>query len=178
MEALLEELDTPLASFTQLLDYYKFKKKTQDFSSRQDSSVDVFPRGICGSPVDWQRSDYSGIEELSLHELSSVLYDLLSRLPDKSKLGADPEEWRVVDQILKIRSLVFDCEEISFTSLFSRVSCKEELIVSFLAMLELMKIGELTVRQEGITAEEIFLRRRFKDEDRVEPVEAGISREE
>ena len=58
------------------------------------------------------------------------------------------EFWRVSDKLRQVRNLLSEKSRIPFKELFTSEKCREELIVTFLAILELMKIGEGKVMKD------------------------------
>ena len=70
--------------------------------------------------------------------------------PGAMKFGRiEKEEIKTSDRIEYIRSKVKTGTKISFRELISSQRSKMNIIVTFLAVLEMMKTGELKARQEG-----------------------------
>jgi segregation and condensation protein A len=67
------------------------------------------------------------------------------------------ENWRVSDKIRLIRSLIQNKQSFALEELFGPEKSRLECIVTFLAILELMKIGEIAVeKQESNTSILLF----------------------
>ena len=64
----------------------------------------------------------------------------------------------IEDKIETIKKMLFDKVRVSFSRLLSQASTKTEIIVSFLAVLELAKQKELVFEQDGLFSE-IHIRR-------------------
>jgi segregation and condensation protein A len=71
--------------------------------------------------------------------------------PIRSKFGTiEKEEVRIEDKMEEIKSSMKGLKGINFRTLLEAQASKINIIVTFMAVLELMKIGEITVRQEEI----------------------------
>ena len=95
------------------------------------------------------------LENVTLERIRAVFNDVMARSADKinqeaMKFGRiEKEEIRTSDRIDYIRSRVKTGTRISFRELISSQKSKMNIIVTFLAVLEMMKTGELKARQEG-----------------------------
>jgi segregation and condensation protein A len=76
---------------------------------------------------------------------------------EKARPQIQEENWRVGDKIRIIRRLLQEQKIISLVHLLSPEKSRPELIVIFLAILELMKIGELAVGREQETGRLVAL---------------------
>jgi len=73
------------------------------------------------------------------------------------------------DKIASIRSMIMDKARVSFSKLLASAETRTEIIVSFLAVLELAKQKELKFEQEGLFCE--IMIRRISEEDNMEIIE-------
>lgn len=64
----------------------------------------------------------------------------------QQKVIINPEKWRVCDKVKSIRDMKKNFSKVLISSLFADNSPKEELIVLFLAILELMKSQEVNIQ--------------------------------
>ncbi|MBQ9815702.1 MAG: segregation/condensation protein A [Lachnospiraceae bacterium] len=103
------------------------------------------------APVDLDRF----LENVTLERIRAVFDDVMARSADKINEAAmkfgriEKEEIKTSDRIEYIRSKVKTGTKISFRELISSQRSKMNIIVTFLAVLEMMKTGELKARQEG-----------------------------
>lgn len=135
------ELDPRFEIIHQLIEYNRFKEAAKELSEREQRQNAFFGRGISGPP---EVKKPLGIEHLTLQDLALIFQDILSKA--ENKLGViDEEVWRVGDKIKWIRSMLNEFEKIGLERLFSTEKSRDELIVTFLAILELMKLGELKI---------------------------------
>lgn len=77
------------------------------------------------------------------------------------------EEIKIEDKIESIRLQMKESKNLNFRQLLEKQSSKIEIVVTFLALLELMKMGDVLVEQEEI-GEEIFIRTKEKEAEKVE----------
>ena len=71
--------------------------------------------------------------------------------PIRSKFGTiEREEISIEDKMATIREDVRGLKGISFRTLLEVQASKINVIVTFMAVLELMKVGAITVRQEAL----------------------------
>jgi segregation and condensation protein A len=98
-----------------------------------------------------------GIQHLSLDDLASLFQQLLSKAEPKRSTVTE-EVWKVSDKITDLLSLLKNNKPIVFTSLFTPEKSREEWIVTFLALLELMKMGEACVGTHEATSEIVVFR--------------------
>ncbi len=139
-----EEMDASFEIIYKLLEYCRFKEAAKHLATREESQNILFGRGVHSLP---EPKKQLGIEHLTSENLSDLFREILAR--SKEGRGKIHEEtWRVSDKILQIRRQIKEGGRIAFGALYSTEKGKEELIVTFLAMLELMKIGDCFVGRE------------------------------
>lgn len=139
-----EDLDPSFEIIHKLLEYCHFKEAAKDLADREDKQSVFFNRGIHSLP---EAKKQLGIEHLSLEDLTSLFEGVLEKA-NSNKEKIEDEEWRVSDKIKGIRLLLKESSKIPFSRLFSSEKAKPELIVNFLALLELMKVGDCFVGKE------------------------------
>ena len=93
--------------------------------------------------------------DFNLDGLISAFSKLLMRVDDKKRqanvLKEIPKEvFTVKDKVEHIRTVLLDKKEVSFYEMFSSYYTKKELITTFQAMLELLKLQYITVVQNGV----------------------------
>ncbi len=93
--------------------------------------------------------------DFNLEGLISAFSKLLMRVDDKKRqeniLKEIPKEvFTVKDKVEHIRTVLLDRKEVSFFEMFSSYYTKTELITTFQAMLELLKLQYIAVEQNGV----------------------------
>jgi len=143
--------EEPLPPLTALLDYCRFREAGKQLSQREEEQSDFFLRGAA-SP---EMAKPFGIAHLSLDDLSSIFQNILKKAASGHGLIQE-EEWRVSDKMRLIQEMLQENKRFPLEFLFDPNKHRLELIVTFLATLELMKAGKIwiTKRDEGIFVEQ------------------------
>lgn len=130
-------LDPKFEIIHKLVEYSEFKKLAKVLLEREEGGgVAFYNRGQTLEIPEKGRPD--GLSYLSLEEISACFEQVLDRA--KLKTGEiEEEEWRVSDLMTYLEKRLSICEKIPFTEAFSPEKSKNQLIVTFLALLELMK---------------------------------------
>jgi len=127
-----------------LLEYQRFKEAAEELEKREILRRDVFVRP---SEVP-DEMESVGFEGLSLFDLISALRHVLERFPEERVHEVTLERISVRE---KMSSLLDDLQrrgKVIFQSLFEAAVSRLEVVVTFLAMLELVKIRAIRVAQE------------------------------
>ena len=102
------------------------------------------------APIDF--SDLIG--DATLSKLNSIFQELLKRQEDKvdpirSRFGnIEKEEIDMDAKTLYIKAYIREHDRFSFRQLLEKQHSKTEIIVTFLVMLEEMKLGEIEIEQD------------------------------
>lgn len=137
----------------QLIEYKKFKEAARQLGEKEARQQDHFVRkpDKIESDKDEQRPLS---EDLGIFDLIRAFQNILDRFQDDEGLGEIVDDrFTVSDKIDHLLALVAPGHSIPFTSLFEKATSKHEMIVTFLAVLELMKLNFFRVRQEVILGE-------------------------
>ena len=145
-DPLLEEIeeDPNFDIIYHLLDYCRFKDAAKELADRGDRQSACFFRGINENA---DRKKPTGIDHISLDELSGIFKEMMTR-SSNSKVQIHEENWRVSDKICLIRRLLKEETRIKMDTLFDPEKSRLEWIVIFLAVLELMKIGDIKINRD------------------------------
>ncbi len=110
------------------------------------------------------------LEGITLDKLQAVFIDLLNRRElkvDKLRSGFNSvaiDSYKISNKIEYISKLLTLNNKISFSEIFSYDSPKLEKVVTFLALLELIKAKQVTIYQDGIFDEIIIRKANQEDE--------------
>lgn len=146
IESFKEELeeDPHFEIIHHLLDYCKFKQASKELIKRQEQQANYYYRGQ-DKPL-YQKP--LGIDHLTIDELTLVFKNLM-RKADKPKSAIHEENWKVSDKIKFIRLRLEEDFSFLLSDLFDVTKSRLELIVIFLALLELIKIGVISVNKKA-----------------------------
>ena len=93
---------------------------------------------------------------LTLEKLNAIYKSIIRRQEDKvdpirSKFGTiEKEEVSLSDKMIEIKEFARTHRKFSFRNLLESQSSKIQVIVTFLSILELMKMGHIHVEQDGL----------------------------
>lgn len=142
-----EDLDPSFEIIYKLLEYCQFKEAGKALARIEHEQSVFHPRGVQSLP---EPQKMLGIEHLSLEDLAEHFQKIVARAASQ-KRKIHEEAWRVSDKINLLRESLKSEPKIPFNRLFLGEKPKVECIVTFLAILELMKIGEIVVGRETAT---------------------------
>lgn len=131
-----------------LLAYKKYKEVTSEFKDLELTRKMVFTR----EPDNLNRyvKEDENSEELGVADLIDAFNNLLKRKeldrPIATKITK--KELSVAEKVNKIKNILRNKKKINFEDIFE-VSTKEEVIISFLSVLEMVKKDEILLTQEG-----------------------------
>lgn len=150
----------------QLLEYKLFKAMAEELKGQQLDALKTYyrkpdiPEEVSGytPPVDLNEV----VGDVNLIKLNAIFADVMKRKEDKvdpvrSKFGKiEKEEVTMSEKLVDIKAFMMEHKSFGFRELLMKGASKVAVIVTFLVVLELMKTGFITVKQEG-TCEEIYI---------------------
>ncbi len=142
-----EEEDPASDLIQQLLEYQRFKEAAEELQSREQLRRDVFVR----QELTTENNEGVEFERVSLFDLLSALRDALAKLPREVVHEVVLEQASVRDKMNFVLDHLRRNGRVLFQSLFGEATSRLEVIVTFLAVLELVRIRALRARQETHT---------------------------
>ena len=137
-----------------LLEYKKFKEIADNLKEKESLRRDLFPRTIDAQMVDELKEDAKEVYyEASLFDLINAFTATLRRLPEETAYQIVQEEYTVDQKIHMILHRLMDRERIVLSELLSDSKSKMEVIVTFISVLELIRLKEILVVQPHLFAE-------------------------
>lgn len=124
----------------QLVEYCRIKKAAQALIQKEEQQSGLRYR----APPPYHTPRPNGLEHLPLEELGSIFQKILSRAAQSTGKVYE-EKFKVSDAMRTMKEQLKTYSSLSFDLVFHELLCREEMIVTFLALLELMKIGILAV---------------------------------
>jgi len=140
-----EEEDPRLEITRPLLEYMQLKEMAKELSERKILGRDVFPRGEATSFDEYP--DMAPRPEVTLFRLMDAFRRVVALGEGPGSLTVSLEKWSVKDKVESIISLLREKPEIFFEEIFAKNQDISELVVTFLALLELVHIGLIKVFQ-------------------------------
>jgi segregation and condensation protein A len=130
----------------QLVEYKKFKDAAAQLQVREWQQADVFPR----LPVRPETPAPAAVphSQASLFELINAVTEVLKRVGQREDVREIFEDkWTVSEKIEFLIKLTGTKEAVKFSELFSDANSRAEVICTFLALLELIRLKQLVCRQ-------------------------------
>ena len=139
-----EEGEDPRAELVnRLLEYQKYKEAAARLHERDMLDRNIFVQGDQA-----EGSEDRGLVEVGVFELIEALKDVLNRASIEAAYDITLDRITIEERIAQILEAVnLERSGLLFSSLFSGVSSKEEIILTFLALLELIKMRMIKVYQ-------------------------------
>lgn len=147
------EYDEPMLTreelMRQLLEYKKFKDAATELLLKEELKRDLYNRLFI--EPEFQNFNLKEFRfEATLFDLLSAFRKILQSIPEE-QLTAFQEETVTVDQKMDaILKLLSERRRIEFSSLFPEICTRFELIVTFLAILELVRLRKIIARQSQL----------------------------
>jgi segregation and condensation protein A len=146
----------------QLIEYKKFKEAAAELRTREALQEKLFPR--FPSNPDRMPSGSLLVDEVGIFDLISAFQKVLKRLEsrrrEESLREIFEENFTVADKIDFLLRVIYDGIPVRFEECFTEAAGRAEIVVTFLAMLELIRLKQLRVRQENPCGE-IWIERVF-----------------
>ncbi len=128
-----------------LLEYKSFKEAARELDTQERMWRDIYSREP--SPVEEIEADDHLLDNVGLFDLVDALQGILSRNPGKKLLEIIPDNLTVRDRMNAILEALEGQESVGFVSLFEASCHRMVIIVTFLALLELIRLRTVRVFQ-------------------------------
>lgn len=137
-----------------LEEYQKIKEAAEELRLRAEKRSDLFPRRIDQDALTEIKDDSREVFfEANLFDLITSLTAALQKKPEKGTYEVVKEEHTVESKVHAILHLLVDRPRILLSEIFENASDKMEVIVTFMAVLELCRVKEVVVVQKRLFAE-------------------------
>ena len=144
-----EEEDPRWELIRQLIEYKKFKEAAGDLRDREELRTKLFGRTPSAPPPDGGATLLAG--EVGALDLISAFQRVLERL--EKRKGAEREieadRFTVSEKIEYVLKILPESEPLKFEELFAGQTTRGELVATFLALLELVRLRHVQVEQDG-----------------------------
>ena len=142
-----DEEDPRWELIRQLVEYKKFKDAAAQLQGLEHEQENVYPR----LPVkpEFESTPAPLRATVSIFDLINAVNAVLKRLSKQEDTREIFEDkWTVSEKIEELLALVQSREVVQFSDLFARASNRSEVVVTFLALLELIRLRQLVAVQE------------------------------
>jgi segregation and condensation protein A len=139
----LDELDPRAELIRRLLEYQKYKTVAADLGERAIAGRDVFSRGTPPPSADGPPP----LKEVSVFKLLDALKKIAARVNADIALEVDAERMTIQDRIGALVDTLRERRRCRFDELFEGVTTSYDLVVTFLALLEMAKMRLASIYQ-------------------------------
>ena len=145
-----------------LIEYQRYKDAAAEMSERTILGRDVFMKGMAEPD---EVPEETGLVNLSLFDLMEALKEVFERAPGVSgSITLEAEKFSVVDKINGVMDVLREKKSMVFADLFPRDAVKSEIIVTFLAVLELVKMSMIHIYQTEQGSITVYIPDELSDE--------------
>ena len=143
-----EEEDPREELVERLLEYKKFKEIADDLKDKESLRQDQFARLVDEEKTKQMKEEAKEVYyDVNLFDLITAFKKALSNVPKKDVYEVEKEEFTIDQKIHDILHLLLDRAHVSLDNLFVRSRSKMEIIVTFMAILELIRLKEIVAVQ-------------------------------
>lgn len=137
-----EEAPDPRADLVnRLLEHQKFKAAAQMLWSRATVEQAVYKRAEL-------ETDKNNPEvAVGLFDLLRVFQEILARQKEEVRLEIERDQMTMAEMITRLRNMVRSAGELNLVQLFEQARSRRELVTAFLAVLELVRLAEISLFQ-------------------------------
>jgi segregation and condensation protein A len=138
-----EQQDPRLELIRRLLEYQKYKQAAEHLGSRSVAGRDVFMRGSSAEELQGQ----APLAEVGLFKLLDAFQAILDRAKDRQALEVTAERITLQERIAEITDLLRERKTCRFEDLFHVDVTRYEVVVTFLALLEMTRLRVTRIYQ-------------------------------
>jgi segregation and condensation protein A len=145
----------------QLLEYQKYKQAAGALKNFEAEQLGLFKRGSSEKIADTDAVEGVDLGSLSVFDLLSAFKRVLemAKAEDDNRHVVNMDNIKIDDRIERVLSVLTDRAEVRFEDLFTDDLRKIVIVVTFMAILELVKMQEITFRQEACFGSIMVIRR-------------------
>jgi segregation and condensation protein A len=140
----------------QLLEYKKFKEAASRLEDREEVQRLMFPRPKGAIEKQEQADAEPPVPEVGLYELLTAFRQVVERIDKVRLYEIVGEDITIEERIDFILREIKEKEQIRFTDLFANEKRKLVIVVTFFALLELIRLGRVKVVQDSMFGEIII----------------------
>ncbi len=150
-----EEPDPAQELIERLKEYQRFKEAAEVLSGMEKQRLVQFSRPVSreGVPVETEEFVEASLFDL-LHAFSQFMSGEVSRDLVHEVIQ---EEFTVEQKVAQLRELTREAGKLSFTELLRGARTKQEAIVTFLGLLEMIRLKEIIIAQDRLFGEIVIL---------------------
>jgi segregation and condensation protein A len=149
----MEELDPRDELIQRLIEYKKYKELAFQLREKEAARSQIYTRPAENLSVFLEQEEPNPVANVSLFDLLDAFQSVLREKEEGPISKVERDEVSIDGRMLEIKSLIQHRDKISFVQLFEGGWTRDALIVTFLALLELMKKKEIRCEQDSLFAD-------------------------
>lgn len=148
---LSKEDDPRMEVVRPILEYMQIRSASEELLVKNILGEDIFARNPSREDIIISREN----EEINidLFELIDALQNILENMTGDHKIDFSDEKVSIKDKISELIDILERAESVSFKNLFNTKSDKGEIIITFLAILEMAKLSLIEIIQQVQTGD-------------------------
>jgi segregation and condensation protein A len=151
-----EEEDPRWELVRQLVEYKKFKDAALHLQDLEEQQVNVFARGSDAAALG-PEGDVS-LHDVSIFDLITAFNEALKKAKPEQLNEIFAERFTVAEKVDMLINVLKTEDRITFTTLFKPMASRTEIVCTFLALLELIRLKHLVARQDEAFGEIVLVR--------------------
>ena len=162
LEEDLEEEDPRAELVRQLIEYKRFKEVAESIAEREANQRRLFPRTYFEWTKTFGKEEITGeefLKDITMFDLMTAFKSILDNMPQITTHEVSTIGVTIDDQIEFLMEQISNKERIGFTEIMSRLKERTVVIVTFMAILELIRTHRIRVQQASVFSE-IWISRR------------------
>jgi len=137
----------------QLVEYKKFKDAAAQLQTLEARQENVYPR--LPGKIEFDAPVAPAKPEAGIFDLLNAVNGILKRFADKAAASREiyEDKWTVSEKIEFVRNIITERGSVKFSELFETAASRAEVVCTFLALLELIRLKQITCLQPEPFAE-------------------------
>jgi len=145
-----EEIEDPRLEIARpLQEYLEMKSAAEQLAQRNILGEHTFVRNPAAEEIQWEED--TGLIKVGLFELIDAFQKILDNVSPDHRVDLTTDRVSVKGRINQLVDLLEEKNSLTFDELFEGAARKSDLIVTFLAILEMVKLSLITVVQHTLS---------------------------
>lgn len=156
LEEELEEEDPRAELVRQLIEYKRFKEVAETIAEREAEQRRLFPRSYFNWTKTFDKEEIPGdelLKDVTMFDLMTAFKSVLDNMPQITTHEVSTIGVTIDDQIEFMMAQISKKERIGFTEIMSQLKERIVVIVTFMAILELIRTHRIRVQQASVFSE-------------------------
>ena len=132
-----------------LLEYQQYKIVSEELQKQYTDHSMYFPKGVEMIYKEEDVSKYDPQYNITLFDISSIFQKMIKRLPDIEPYELQEEPVHLKDQIKFLKEKINLVKKFDFANLIPMLKTKRSIVVTFLAILEMLRNNEIKIEQNS-----------------------------